>query len=237
MPIIKSYKDMTVELMQSTPYPAELVALAMSLTMKSKSDEELPEFTAAKANFILKAEHESLFEHVVYTFLIQGVSRSFLAQITRQRTASPTSGSQHYQDYSDYPCAINPNASAKAREVYEKSFDRAYEAYGTLLRLGEAKEEARQVLPNAATVNYLWTIDALNLVKFLRKRLCYRNVLEMQVFAEIVYQMVMEHFPELFICIGPQCVEQKECKQGYLNCKRGPWKAGKTLDSLNCLGA
>lgn len=222
MPSISYYDKMSVELMQATPYPATILALAMSITMKSQTDVELPLFTKEKAKYLLEAEHESLFEHVVYTFLIQGISRSFLAQITRQRTASPTSGSQHYQNYADYPCAIRSDARPDAKSVYQASFNQAYADYELLLKLGEPKEEARQVLPNAATVNYLWTIDALNLAKFLRKRACHRNVEEMQVFADKIYNIVLGHFPELFSNIGPQCFEHT-CKQGSMRCKEGKW--------------
>lgn len=222
MPKVLTYNDMTIELMQFTPYPAELLALALNITMKESVDEILSVFTPKKAKFLLEAEHASVFEHVIFTFLVQNMSRSLLAQITRQRTASPTSGSQHYQEYSDYPCTIRPDAPENAKELYRQALNHSYEMYGALLMLGEPREEARQVLPNAATTNYLWTIDARNLALFLRQRLCYRNVEEMQVFAERVLSLVYPIFPELFCNIGPQCFADT-CKQGYMNCGRGPW--------------
>jgi len=221
MPNVQSYDKMSIELMQATPYPAEMVALAQSITMNAQADAEIPKFTAAKAKFLINAEHTSLFEHVVYTFLIQGVSRSFLAQITRQRTGSPTSGSQHYQDYSDYPC-VTGNVSPTAQIIMQSALDATYKAYGDLLKLNVPREEARQVLPNAAAVNYLWTIDARNLMFFLRQRTCNRNVDEMQVFAERVLSLVHGHFPELFCHVGPQCY-MDTCKQGFLQCEAQSW--------------
>ena len=219
---VQTYGDMTVELMQATPYPAEMVGLALSIVMKSDITDIIPSFTTKLAKFIHDAEHASVVEHVIYTFLLSGVSRSFLAQITRQRTASPTSGSQHYQDYQDYPCTVRPDASPEVKQLYQEGFDNSFYFYSRLIAAGEPKEEARQVLPNGATVNYLWTIDARNLALFLRQRLCYRNVSEMQVFAEKVYAIVVEHFPEWFGVNGPQCVTGG-CKQGYLYCGKGPW--------------
>jgi thymidylate synthase (FAD) len=222
MPKLQTYDDMTVELIRSTEYPAELVALAQSITMNAKSDEEIPTFTQKKANFLIEAEHTSLFEHVVYTFLIQGVSRSFLAQITRQRTASPTSGSQHYQDYSEYPCTVSPLRSAYEIERMQRSIEWSSETYVDLLSLGCPREEARQVLPNAACVNYLWTIDARNLMFFLRQRTCNRNVLEMRIFANRVLSLVRSDFPALFDNVGPQCFMDR-CKQGFLQCQNKIW--------------
>jgi thymidylate synthase (FAD) len=210
---------MSVEIIHATPYPAEMVGLAQSITMCAKSNELIPKFTHKKAKFLQTAEHTSLFEHVSYTFLVQGISRSLLAQLTRQRTAKPTSGSQHYQDYSDYPCAV----ADPSNTIMQRSLANSFDMYGQLLMAGVPKEEARQVLPNAACVNYLWTIDARNLMFFLKLRLCKRNVLEMCIFANKVLALVTAHFPELFSLVGPQCFESR-CKQGFMQCKTGPWK-------------
>lgn len=221
MPKIQTYQDMTVELMQSTPYPSTMVALAQSITMRSDNASEIKDLTHSQAKFLVDAEHMSLFEHVVYTFLIQGVSRSFLAQVTRQRTASPTSGSQHYQDYSDYPCTVHSDALSGPFDLVHDALTLSYGAYRELVKVMPT-EEARQVLPNAACVNYLWTIDARNLFYFLRQRLCNRNVTEMRVFANRVLSLVRSHFPELFKLAGPQCYKG-DCKQGFLQCQEKYW--------------
>jgi len=219
--MIKSYQDMQVQLIRATNTPAHLVGLAQAITMKQDLT-NVPPITHKQVNFLVNAEHTSLLEHVTYTFLIQGVSRSFLAQITRQRTASPTSGSQHYQVYSDYDCAVTEELAV--HPAMQDILQSIFSTYTNMLATGIPKEEARQVLPNAACVNYLWTIDARNLFFFLRQRLCNRNVEEMRVFANKVLNLVKQHFPELFDLAGPQCFKG-ECKQGFLQCYRGYWEA------------
>jgi thymidylate synthase (FAD) len=187
--------------------------------MRSNLDDSIAPLTRKTAEYLWYAEHQSVFEHVKYTFLIRHVSRSFLGQITRQRTASPTSGSQHYQDYSDYPVCISEEL--KATELAEVNFWNSFGDYHHAIgQLGIPKEEARQMLPMGAATNYLWTIDALNLAKFLRQRLCNRNVMEMRIFASKIKAIVTSHFPELFSFIGPQCC-MSECYQGKLACKEG----------------
>lgn len=225
MPEILTYDQMDVELIRKTPYPAELVALALQITMKSDPEEEIPLFTAKKAYYLWMAEHQSVFEHIGYSFLIQNVSRSFLGQITRQRTAKPTSGSQHYQEYSDYPVVVSQQL--KNCELAEVNFGNSFGDYHHAIhQYGIPVEEARQMLPNGATVNYLWTIDALNLAKFLRQRMCNRNVLEMRIFAHKAKSLVQDHFPELFGFIGPQCtMGAMKCYQGHLQCKEGRYVA------------
>ncbi len=218
---------MKIKMLQATPEPEELVGLAVDLTMKNRTGETKKILSDKTAAYLIRAEHTSLFEHVVYSFLISGISRSLLAQLTRQRTASPTSGSQHYQDYRDYDCAVLHSFAhtdtAESKKV-KKSLTSAFAYYCTLVDAGVKPEEARQVLPNAACVNYLWTIDARNLMFFLRQRCCNRNVLEMRIFACRVLGLVRVHFPVLFNKVGPQCFMDRQCKQGHLQCESKCWE-------------
>ena len=216
MPRLQTYSDMSIDMLQATENPALMVKQAVAITMKQNF---ISPYGASSnlCKYLLEAEHTSLFEHVCYTFLIQGVSRSFLAQITRQRMSSFTSASQHYQLYNDYPCIVEV-PSFRMQTVLNSSF----EAYEELIKDGIPREEARQILPNAAGVNILWTINARSLALFLRMRLCNRNVSEMHHFAMRILSMVKHHFPELFDHVGPQCFLDT-CKQGKFMCAEGPW--------------
>ena len=219
MPKILTYKDSKIKVLYAVPEPAKVVGLAVAMTMKRNLHDVKPA-TNKLCEFLVKAEHTSLFEHVVYTFQFENFSRSFLAQITRQRTASPTSASQHYQNYNAYPCVISPHAN---QQKYHDLFEYAFDTYNVCMLDGDPIEEARQVLPNAAAVNLLWTIDARNLLFFLKQRLCNRNVLEMRIFAHNILKLVRGHFPELFNFAGPQCVYPGGCQQGKLQCEEGSW--------------
>jgi thymidylate synthase (FAD) len=143
--------------------------------------------------------------------------------------ASYTSGSQHYQDYSEYPCVVHPEFLKDISFVnfLDVSLGNSFGEYNYLItQHGVPPQEARQVLPNAAAVNILWTINARSLVNFLKLRLCYRNVSEMQLFAERALSLARIHFPALFNNVGPQCFMGK-CKQGKMKCSTGPWKQAK----------
>jgi thymidylate synthase (FAD) len=213
---IQTYNSMTVEVIAKTDAPpAALTATAVSITMHSDPEADIFPVSESFCSKLIRAEHMSLFEHAHITFLIQGVSRAFLAQITRQRTANPTSGSQHYQDYSDYPMVLNKKHSGSpyARVALNTCVD----AYKDQLNAGVPPQEARMVLPNAATTNYLWTIDARNLVYFLRQRLCNRNVDEMRIFALRVLSLAREWFPELFNNVHAPCLmDAYGCNQVHI---------------------
>jgi thymidylate synthase (FAD) len=205
---------MTIELQEQPENAAVLIGLGLSLTMKKDGD--FNPVSEKLCKFLIDAEHTSVFEHAVFTFLIQGISRSLHTQLINQRTASYISGSQQYQNYMDYPVSISEEVSGY--ETALAALDVAAGAYSILLDNGILREEARQVLPNASTVNMLWTLDARNLFFFLRQRLCNRNVMEMRIFAAKLRTILVQEFPQLFTWSGPQCA-WGDCKQGRMQCQ------------------
>ena len=164
------------------------------------------------------------------TIFIQNVSRSFLAQITRQRTFSPTSGSQHYQDYRDYSMMVHPQVFENP-EVYglfqDCLNDNVLYYKEAIDTFGVPPEEARQLLPNACAVNYMVTMDVRNILFFLRQRLCHRNVYEMRIFANRLRDICVTWWPEVFINSGPPCYNGL-CNQGKIACGR-PWRTDEPI--------
>ena len=192
--------------------PGIIAKLACNITQKKDyfSDSVISKETL---KFILKAEHTSILEHNSITLLARGISRSLLAQITRERHFSFTSGSQHYQNYKDYPYI-----TGQSYKTMDESIKQSIKAYSKLIDADFPKEEARQVLPNAMTVNLLFTANARALVHFLRTRLCKRNVKEMQIFAQKLLTECRIWWPELFDLIGPPCFMDRKCNQGKMSC-------------------
>ena len=215
---ILNYNDMTLIVLRQTEKPAALAQQACSLTQKRGLNIG-QELNPKLFKYLLRAEHTSVLEHNSLTLLASGISRSLLAQITRERHFSFTSASQHYQDYTDYPVTV----SESDNPVIRKALIQSHKAYKELLNSGFKKEEARQVLPNAATVNLLITANARALVHFLRTRLCYRNVEEMQIFANKLLKICIDWWPTLFLYVGPPCFMDSICNQGKMQCNKGPW--------------
>ena len=219
--MIKRYSDIEVQSVRCTDNPAQLICDAASQTMFKdvKNCDSMSQLIKA----LVKLEHHSPLEHASMTFHIKGCSRSLLAQITRQRTYKFTSSSQHYQDYREYPNVIHQDLSGDALGVCDIAFAVASQAYLDLLNLGVKKEEARQVLPNAAAVNLFVTADARNLMYFFRQRRCARNTAEMIQVADAMWNLCNLWFPELFSLVGPPCVMDGKCNQGSMQadeCKK-----------------
>lgn len=211
MATIRTYPDMEIDVLQQTPNPAGIVGLACRITQKQSAN--LSPASKKTVQFLYTAGHDSILEHAVITVFISGVSRSFLAQITRHRMASYTSASQHYQNYSGYPHIMD--GKMEDRLVTHDLIDRIEVVYDKLVESGMPVEEARQILPGSKAVNLIWTINARSLAHFLNIRLCRRNVKEMRVFARKMWIVAKNWFPELFDGVGTDC-EFGECRQGFM---------------------
>lgn len=216
---IGTYEFIKVKVNWASPNPGKEIRESLSNTMCDiskfpfNSDKEV---SSGLLRFLFKAEHSSVIEHAVISFNILGASRSWLAQITRHRMASVTSSSQHYQNYQDYPNVVHKDIASL--HIVRQALLNSNNSYKDLLKLGIPKEEARQVLPNATTVNLKWTINARSLYNFMRLRMCLRNVEEIRIFCDKVFPLVQEWWPEYASVLGPPCYIDGKCNQGSMTC-------------------
>lgn len=220
---VLSYQEaLNINVLWQSPVPAAAIQLACDLTQDASvkpAEVELDKYLCDQnlSKNVLKLGHTSVFEHAVISFLISGISRSFLAQITRHRVASYTSGSQHYQDYRDYD-AIGHNDVVNL-DPFIRAMETAYECYAELIDdHGVLPEEARQVLPNAAAVNLMVTLNARSLINLINLRICKRNVKETQLFTARLLNLARAWFPQLFNHVHADCVVKGKCTQGRMSC-------------------
>jgi len=208
---LQTYNDISIIAIRHTINPGYIAKIACDMTMQTTVDyDNEDEASDRLLKFLITAEHTSVLEHCSITFKVEGVSRSLLAQLSRHRHASLTSQSQHYQDYRTAPAVVSPSMIEGATQ---SDFDSVMSMYSSMRDAGIAPEEARQILPNAAAVNLLWTVNARGLLSFLRPRLCWRNVEEMAIFAKKTHAASMLWWPELFQHVGPPCL-LGPCNQG-----------------------
>jgi thymidylate synthase (FAD) len=111
---------------------------------------------------ILDHGHFSVLEHSSVTFLVRGVSRSLLAELTRHRHLSFSVVSQRYVDYAQSEPVIPPAMRGTPMEESLRSdyaahlmayADYVQELTEAGLSRKAAREAARAALPNAAPVD------------------------------------------------------------------------------------
>ena len=108
---------MVVQLIAHTNDPEKTVAAAAKLCYSDAHIETLldgltPDKTAAFLQKLTDLGHASPIEHASFTFGIEGVSRTFLAQVTRHRIASFSVQSQRYVRLEDFRYVIPPEIEA-----------------------------------------------------------------------------------------------------------------------------
>ena len=148
---------MKVKLLAYTPDPEKLVAAAAkncysSTDVDSVLDGLTEEKTVNFVNMLSEIGHESPIEHVSFTFAIEGVSRSLLAQITRHRMASFSVQSQRYVREHGFEYVVPPEIDKipAAREQFIRAMEddqRTYEALTAALMEGYLEELLQQGVP------------------------------------------------------------------------------------------
>ena len=216
-------KTLEVTLIRHTPFPEETVALAARLCYSKACMSDLSDRISSKdqsqfINRLMNMGHESVLEHVSFTFGVEGVSRVLLAQLTRHRIASFSVQSQRYVSYEKGFGYILPPAiealGPEAAEEYDRQMNQIESWYtGWQKKLGasgeKSNEDARFVLPNACETRILMTMNVRELRHFFSLRMCSRAQWEIRYMAEQMHRLCMEAAPDLFADAGPACLRGK----------------------------
>jgi thymidylate synthase (FAD) len=230
---------MKVTLLAHSPEAEKIVAAAAKLCYSPSDIETVmdgltDEKTASFIEMLASIGHESPTEHVTFTFGIEGVSRSLLAQITRHRMASFSVQSQRYVREKMFEFVLPPEIEEipeakaeflRAMEEDQKHYERLTELLkqkyaGTMdARAAEKKaiEDARFVLPNACVTKMICTMNTRSLMNFFRHRCCNRAQWEIRELAEQMLREVVKVAPHLFAKAGPACYKGA-CPEGKMTC-------------------
>lgn len=237
-----------VALLAYTPQPEQTVAAAAKLCYSAADVEHImdgltEEKTSRFVEMLAEIGHESPIEHASFTFAIEGVSRAFLAQMTRHRIASYSVQSQRYVAEHQFSYVVPPEIEAipEAKREFIESMEEAQRRYENLTRLlmekhqtqmiaegkkpeeaaraaqKKAIEDARFVLPNACETKMICTMNARSLYNFFSHRCCNRAQWEIQEVAVQMLRLVRGVAPNLFSHCGPPCV-RGGCPEGKMSC-------------------
>ena len=206
---------MEVIMLRNTIMASDLVGQAAALCTNSDDWDRSRKGAMASG-------HMSVTEHASYTFLITGVSRALLAQITRHRIASFSVQSQRYvlMDKEQYVTPPTIEANEGAKQLYERVMHQIWKAYRQLHEeYGIPGEDARYVLPNACETSLVMTMNVRELHHLFELRCCNRAQWEIREMADRMLKLCREADPELFRKAGPGCVRGK-CPEGKMSCGR-----------------
>jgi thymidylate synthase (FAD) len=215
---------MYVKLIDYPLDPALLVACGGRICYSDKHASDIYKMSDDEANKMVQhaidSHHDSLFEHVNFTFLIEDVSRVLSHQLVRHRIMSPHQRSQRYVTLhkGEYVTPKSIEENPEAKKIYDFAVDQAAAAYQTLIDMGIPKEDARYIYPNAAHTQLIITINGRSLQHMLGLRLCNRAQGEIREMAELMLKELRRVFPEFFNHVGPNCYMMGHCPEGKMSC-------------------
>lgn len=215
---------MNIELLTHTPEPELVVAAAARLCYSNSSIEALLEKSRTEREAFLEKitslGHLSVLEHVSFSFGVEGISRACSHQLVRHRLASYSQQSQRYVSHSQRFSAVTPDSIADSpglAERYQSMLDEIHRFYAEMLEAGIPAEDARFILPNAATTKLVVTMNGRELLHFFSLRCCRRAQWEIQEVAKQMLLLVKPLAPILFAKAGPGCIGGA-CPEGAMTC-------------------
>lgn len=240
---------MKVELITHTPDPEKLAATAAKLCYSSSSISGLKEGltqekTESFIDMLVSIGHESVMEHVSFTFGIEGISRACSHQLVRHRIASYSQKSQRYVSEKEFEFITPPAVEEvpEAKSEFDRMIAEITESYSRLAdiltekqkekliaegmdeksALSKARklanEDARFLLPNACETKIIVTMNVRSLFNFFRHRCCNRAQWEIRNVANEMLRLCLDAAPNIFKYAGPSCVADGKCPEGKMSC-------------------
>lgn len=197
----------------------EVVEIAGRVCYMSFGERQSPRLNTDYIRNLIVQGHESVLEHVSWTFLLSGVSRALTHQLVRHRIGFSFSQlSQQYHEETD-AVFIEPaylGKSPRAVEAWQRAMATSLESYRVILEsLNEfngspgldlrekefkraIRSAARGVLPNATETKIVMTANARALRHFFVVRGSIPGDVEMREVAAAIFDMVKAEAPALF---------------------------------------
>ena len=163
-----------------------------------KSD-NLGEKDLALLKKIIDSKHESVLEHLVFTFKIEGISRACLQELARHRIASYSVKSTRYtlKELRNTPDNelekfliedIGPIVKSSAIDSLKK--------IKMMLNMSNPDmDKIKYALPECYKTELVWTINLRSLRNFLKLRLSLKAHQEIRKLATIIYSCLVANLP------------------------------------------
>ena len=165
---------------------------------------------------VISSGHYSTIEHIQVSFAINNISRACSHQLVRHRHMSFSQKSQRYvkeKEQFDYltPETIenNPELNKKFDEFMSKISD----FYIELTQAGIPAEDARAVLPNAASTSMVASLNLRELIHLANLRLCTRAQKEIRMLVKKMCDELIKEEEWLKDYLVPKCERLGYCDE------------------------
>jgi thymidylate synthase (FAD) len=199
--------------------PEEIVEVSGRVCYMSFGQNQSPRTNGEYIRNLILQGHESVLEHVSWTFLLIGVSRAFSHQLVRHRVGfafSQLSQQYHEENPAGFVEPVHLRLSPRADAAWKKAMETTQESYRVILdSLSELNDKpgldlqkkefqrairsaARSVLPNATETKLMMTANARALRYFFKLRGGIPGDVEMRRVATELLKIVRLQAPSIF---------------------------------------
>jgi len=209
-------KNITVELCSHSPVRNAIIGARTCYSSFDRDDyvdeRNIGENNRKLLRKLISLGHESVIEHVSYTFRIKGASRGFLQQLVRHRIASYSVQSTRYTLKRIVAEDLNSPEIPNVTELVEKycvippdfSIEDYFAMYEILQQVFKAvkrhnnNDVAKYFIPEAWRTELVWAVNARSLRNFLKLRLHPAAHFEIRRVAELVVEALPKEHLILF---------------------------------------
>ena len=164
----------------------------------SKSD-NLGEKDLALLEKIIDSKHESVLEHMVFTFKITDISRACLQELARHRIASYSVKSTRYtlKELRDTPGnELEKFLIDDIEPIVKYSSIESLKKIKMMLNMSNPDmDKIKYALPECYKTELVWTINLRSLRNFLKLRLSLKAHQEIRKLATIIYSCLVANLP------------------------------------------
>lgn len=157
-------------------------------------------------------------EAASYTFRLNNVSLACITHIVRHRIQCVTVPELTSSNRGRYIIPPAIKADAELFELYTNAFSETEKLYNELRDMGESEENLVYVLLSGNTLDLTITMNARELLLFLKLRTCERAQWEIRDYAYLMLKMLRDSAPDIFRRYGPSCFVTGVCPEGRLSC-------------------
>ena len=165
---------------------------------------------------VISSGHYSTIEHIQVSFAISNVSRACTHQFVRHRHVSFSQKSQRYVkekgqfDYLTPPTILKDKA---LKEKYDAFMQQVSELYLEFTQSGVPAEDARFILPNAASSSIVASMNLRELIHLANIRLCTRAQAEIRIMTKMMVDELVKVEPWLAKYLVPKCEKLGYCDE------------------------
>lgn len=224
LPQTKEKPQEKVELLQAPDNAAQTAAKAVLVTQTQLSNNQIDGILQDKNTVseiirrLIKSGRPRELEALNYTLRLNGISLAGVTHVVRHRLQSICVPSLTHTDRSDHviPETIAPHSDLL--ECYENAFRQNLELYQSLQKQGVPEEMLVYFCLSGNTLDLITTMNARELLLFLRLRTCMRAQWEVRGYALEILRKLRGVSPEIFNYYGASCYLDGKCPEGALTC-------------------